>query len=501
MSANPNASPTVVPDANLPWYRGLTKYHWFILMVCWMGWFFDTMDQQLFVLARAPAMRELTLVATGEVTPEGAKVYAGATPDTAKSYGTLVGWLKGIGIGKNWPSEPDPKAVVSLFGGLATAILMLGWATGGIVFGILGDRWGRAKTLILAIFFYSIFTGLSALSVSWVDFSLYRFLTGMGVGGTFGAAVSFVAEVMPGRSRAFALGFLQSLAAVGNMSAAGISFALPPGIEAYGVSGWRLLFVVGILPALLVLLVMRHLKEPESWVRAKEAEKRGEAHHKGKGMGSMKELFGDGRWRRNVVVGIILGLAGIMGLWGIGFWLPELVREVVKTNADWYVSLAMLLFNAGAAVGTYLFAMLMARVGRRPAFAMIFVLALVSVFGVFGFMTQASQVWWMAPLLGIGTLTVFGGYSIYFPELFPTRLRASGVGFCYNTARYVAATAPFTLGLLTTVYVDWHPTILSSLGSIDSPFRYAAFTVSGVFVVGLLVLLFAPETKGKPLPE
>jgi MFS family permease len=488
-------------SATLPWYRGLTKYHWFVLIVCWMGWFFDTMDQQLFILARAPAMRDLTLTATGEVTPEGAKVYSGITPEAARFYETMVSGLTRIGIGKNWPAVPDPKAIIGLLGGLATAILMLGWATGGIVFGILGDRWGRAKTMVLAILCYSMFTGLSALSVTWVDFSIYRFLTGMGVGGTFGAAVSFVAEVMPARSRAYALGFLQALAAVGNMTAACISFILPPGIEQHGVSGWRLMFTVGILPAVLVLLVMRRIKEPESWVRAKEAEARGEVRHKGQGMGSVRELFGDRRWLRNVLVGIVLGLAGIMGLWGIGFWLPELVREVVKSDADWYCSLAMLLFNGSAAVGTYLFAVLMGRVGRRPAFALIFVVAIATVFGVFGFMTQASQVWWMAPLLGLGTLTIFGGYSIYFPELFPTRLRATGVGFCYNTARYVAATAPFTLGLLTTVYIDWHPTLLSSLGSIDSPFRYAAFTVAGVFVVGLLVLPFAPETKDKALPE
>ena len=445
-------------SATLPWYRGLTKYHWFVLIVCWMGWFFDTMDQQLFILARSPAMTEL--------------LGPGVAPDRIK-----------------------------MFSGIATMILMLGWATGGIVFGILGDRWGRAKTMVLAILFYSMFTGLSAFSVTWIDFSVYRFLTGMGVGGTFGAAVSFVAEVMPARSRPYALGFLQALAAVGNMTAACVSFAIPPGILVHGISGWRLMFVVGIVPALLVLLVMRRIKEPESWVRAKEAEARGKVEHTGHGMGSVRELFGERRWRRNVLVGIVLGLAGIMGLWGIGFWLPELVRDVVKTDADWYVSLAMLLFNGSAAVGTYLFAALMGWVGRRPAFALMFIIAIGTVFGVFGFMTQASQVWWMAPLLGLGTLTVFGGYSIYFPELFPTRLRATGVGFCYNTARYVAATAPFTLGLLTTVYIDWHPTLLSSLGSVDSPFRYAALTVAAVFVAGLLVLPFAPETKDKPLPE
>jgi MFS family permease len=172
-----------------------------------------------------------------------------------------------------------------------------------------------------------------------------------------------------------------------------------------------------------------------------------------------------------------------------------------KSGQDKFVSWAMILFNGAAAIGTYLFTLLMAAIGRRWSFALMFVVALASVLCVFGFMTQPSQIWWMAPILGLGTLTIFGGYSIYFPELFPARLRASGVGFCYNTARYIAATFPFALGYLTMLYADWHPTILSSLGSVDSPFRYAAFTLATVFILGLIVLPFAPETKGKPLPE
>ncbi len=445
---------------NLAWYRGLSGYQWFVLIVCWLGWLFDTMDQQFFVLARNPAMESLR------------------------------------GAAGN----------VKTFSGIATTCLVLGWATGGIIFGILGDRWGRAKTLVTSVLCYSVFTGLSALSIGWLDFSLYRFLTGMGVGGAFAAAVSMVAETLPARSRPYALGFLQVLGAAGNMLAACISYVIKPSVLILGIPGWRLLFVVGIIPAIMVLLVMRRLKEPESWLKAKEAQARGD--QSARKMGSVKELFGDPRWRRNVIVGILLSLTGVIGLWGIGFWQPELVREVTdkagltKQSADKYVSTAQLLFNGGAAVGTYLFAILMARVGRRPAFAIIFTMALLSVFGIFGFMSSPGQVWWMAPLLGLGTLTVFGGYSIYFPELFPTRLRATGVGFCYNTARYLAAAAPFTLGMLTDkVYKGSGLQMLSSMGGMDSPFRYAALTVSVIFIMGLVVLLFAPETRGKPLPE
>jgi MFS family permease len=397
---------------------------------------------------------------------------------------------------------------VKVISGIVTMIMMFGWATGGIVFGILGDKWGRAKTMLLAIMFYSIFTGLSAFSVSWIDFTIYRFLTGLGVGGTFGAAVSFVAEVLPARSRPYALGALQALAAAGNMMAAFLSTFLKPSVKMFGFEGWRVLFLVGIVPAILALLVMRRVKEPESWVQAKKAEALGQAKHKGKGMGSMRELFGEPRWRKNVIVGIILGLAGIIGLWSIGFWLPELVREVVKggtaeqnANQDYYVSIAMMLFNGAAAIGTYLFAALMSRVGRRPAFAMMFIFAIASVLGVFGFMSRPEQIWWMAPLLGLGTLTIFGGYSIYFPELFPTRLRATGVGFCYNTARYLAALAPLTLGALSGWYGGKDLKFLSSIGGVDGGFRYAAFTVALVFFVGLVAVIFAPETKDKPLPE
>jgi MFS family permease len=322
------------------------------------------------------------------------------------------------------------------------------------------------------------------------------------VGGTFAAAVSLVAETLPARSRPYALGFLQSLAACGNVAAAATSLYLKPSAIMFGWDGWRWLFLVGALPAVLVIFVMRRLKEPEAWVRIKEAERRGEAKA-GQKLGSWKELFGDPRWRRNLIVGFILGLAGVVGLWSIGFWLPELVREVVtdKSEGDRYVGWAMILFNGAAAIGTYLFTLMMARLGRRPSFALMFLVAIVSVFIVFGFMTQPNQIWWMAPILGLGTLTIFGGYSIYFPELFPSRLRASGVGFCYNTARYLAATFPFVLGYLTTAYADLHLTLLSSLGSIDSPFRYAAFTVASVFLLGLAVIPFGPETKGKPLPE
>jgi hypothetical protein len=160
----------------------------------------------------------------------------------------------------------------------------------------------------------------------------------------------------------------------------------------------------------------------------------------------------------------------------------------------------------------YAFAWLTGRVGRLPAFAVAFVAALAATVLVFGFMTQPSQIWWMIPLLGFCGLMVFGGYAIYFPELYPTRLRATGTGFCYNVARYLAAAGPFLLGTLADAFMApagtaradqklSDLTLLSSMGSVDSAFRYAALAVASVYILGLLAVPFAPETRGKPLPQ
>src|SRR5881628_953761 len=210
-----------------PWYKGLSSYHWWVLIVASLGWLFDTMDQQLFNLARRPAIVELLHVR---------------------------------------PGDPAAAGVVAEYAGYATMIFMMGWASGGVFFGILGDRIGRVKTMILTILSYSLFTGLSALAHNVWDFSFYRLLTGLGVGGQFSVGVALVAEVMPDRARPFALGWLQALSAVGNMMAALIGITLGQ-LEQAGTIGsaWRLMFVVGALPAFLCLFIFRKLKEPEQW--------------------------------------------------------------------------------------------------------------------------------------------------------------------------------------------------------------------------------------------
>ncbi len=469
MHFEPPQTQPIDPNAG-PWYRGLTRYHWFVLVVAALGWMFDTMDQQLFNLARKPAMVSLL------------------RPET--------------------PGQPPSAAMVSSFSGYVTAIFMIGWALGGLGFGILGDRIGRAKTMMLTILIYSIFTGLSALSVGFWDFAFYRFLTGLGVGGEFAVGVALVAEVFPDRARPHALGWLQASSALGNMTAAfmamGLGYVLKTGST---ISAWRAMFVIGTLPALLAILIRRNLKEPEKWKAVARVE--GDLAGGETKLGSVSELFSTPRWRKNAIVGMVLGFSGVVGLWGIGFFSFELVSAVSRAQLEaqtpklskaaidgeviWRVGLTSLFQNLGGFFGVYAFTKVTTRIGRRPAFAISFLLAAAATSFTFWSFTSYHQIFWMIPMMGFAQLTLFGGYAIYFPELFPTRLRSTGTSFCYNVGRLVAAIGPLTLGAI-------QSSLMQDYGEIPAR-RYAGVAMCAVFFIGLLALPFAPETKGKPLPE
>ncbi len=446
------------------WTRELTRYHWFVLIVAALGWLFDTMDQQLFNLARVPAMRQLLPAEEG---------YSIASDSSIKSASATV-----------------------------TAIFLLGWATGGLAFGVLGDRIGRAKTMMITILLYSLCTGLSAFSIGFWDFAFYRFITGLGVGGEFAVGVALVAEVMPERARPHALGLVQALSAVGNMSAALISMSLGYLEQHEMIStgqAWRYMFIIGALPAILVVFIRRGLKEPERW----QQQQADDAIQKK--MGSYQELFSVPRWRRNALVGLALAFSGVVGLWGIGFFSIDLIQHVLRKTFEsqgmseaevtgklaYWAGMTSLMMNLGAFFGIYSFSYVSQYLGRRPTFAIAFIAAMISTASVFLFLENISQIYWMVPLMGFCQLALFGGYAVYFPELFPTRLRSTGTSFCYNVGRFVAASGPIGLGLLTT----------NVFGGYDEPMRYAGLVMCSVFLIGLAVLPFAPETRGQPLPE
>jgi MFS family permease len=499
------ASPPDNPNDQRPWYQLLSRYHWFVLIVAALGWLFDCLDQQLFILARPQAMAE------------------------------LLAYLK-----------PDPEAFkfwTGTFGDISTSVFIAGWATGGLIFGMLGDRIGRAKTMLITILMYSACTGLSALSQTVYDFAVYRFLTGLGVGGEFAVGVALVAEVMPTRARTYALSLLQALSAFGNISAALINLGL--GLaegEGLPTSPWRIMFMIGAVPALLALVIRRRLKEPERWERAS---------HTGvvsQQLGSYRELFSHPTWRKHALLGLILACSGVIGLWAVGFYTPDLIRQVqtkpltqtvyereiaaatragdatradqltqiydlwkdgqeaqtpeefagVKQKVDAEIkrtltanqSFTSIAINVGAFLGMFSFGAVSQRIGRKPTFAIALIAAFISTIYVFATLQHLWQIFVIVPIMGFCQLSLFGGYAVYFPELFPTYLRSTGTSFCYNVGRFVAAFGP-----LVKIGLNY------AFSGYQEPLRYAGMTMCSVFLIGLFVLPFLPETKGQPLPE
>lgn len=440
-----------------PWYRSLTREHWFVFVVASLAWLFDCMDQQFFNLGRDAAMEQLL----------------------------------------------SDKAKATEYAPYTTSVFLLGWAAGGLLFGALGDRFGRARILTISVLLYSVFTGLSALSTGFFDFCVYRFLTGMGVGGVFGLAVALVADTVPDHTRAPALGLLQSLSSIGNISAGligmGIGMLAARQMLPAGLTTWQAMFLVGGAPAFLCVFILAKLKEPKRWVDAKAAGK-----ISGVKFGSYAVLLTHPRWRKHAWGGLLLCSAGIIGLWGIGNFHPKIVRSIVETHlaaqnlsADalgsekaFWSSMALLGQNIGAFFGMTFIAKIAQTRGRKFAAVVALILSFASTVLVFKFLREFSQIFWMIPLMGFGQLGIFALYAIYLPELFPTSLRATGTSFCYNFGRVVAATAPFTVGQIT-----------KRLGGDMEGFRTAGLWVSLVLLLGLLVLPMLPETKGKALPE
>ena len=463
--------------ANGPWWRQLTRYHWFVFGVASLAWLFDCLDQQLFLLARNGAMKALL----------------------------------------------PPGSDVKLFGGYATAIFVAGWATGGLIFGAVGDRIGRAKTLAFTVLLYSVCTGLSAFSKGWIDFALFRFATGLGVGGVFGLAVALVADSLPERSRPGALGTLQALSAVGNVMAGSIAIGL--GLMEGGAipagQSWKYMFLIGALPAFLCVFIQVRLKEPEKWVQARAAGKA-----TGVKFGSYASLFGEARWRTPALLGMMLCVAGVVGLWGVGFFSPELVGDVIerslradgvgadkiaKAKTVW-TGVNMIVQNLGAFCGMLVFTKAAQRYGRKPAFAVAYVCAFLATVGYFQLFNSKADIW-MSFVMGFCQLALFAGFAIYLPELFPTRLRSTGTSFCYNVGRFIAASGPFTLGKLQAALTVSATTSASDATMTEAAkqavvaaakltaFRSAACYLSAVFLLGLVALYFLKETKGQPMPE
>jgi hypothetical protein len=254
----------------------------------------------------------------------------------------------------------------------------------------------------------------------------------------------------------------------------------------------------------MVIFSSRYLREPERWLALKEQG----LLPKGGIFAPYGKLFSDRRWRRNLVIGALIASTGVVGLWAIGEYAPDLQRNVftsyyaarfpkeeVAKHVTGAIGNAYLLNQIGAAVGMWMFTRVALATGRRFAFLCAFSAAMVVTAFVYWKMETPEQAYWMMPLMGAAQLGAFAGFSIYLPELFPNALRSTGTSFCYNLGRFAAAGGSFFSAVLSQgVFANGDP-------KSPLPLRYSAISMCAIFLIGLATLPFAPETKGKPLPE
>ncbi len=442
MTARPTEPPTTVQPAvgksTARWYSGVTPYQWLVLSIASAGWVFDVYQGQIFNITRHQMLA-----------------------DILKTGGTA--------------------AAIKYYGDVFLAIFLVGGAAGGILFGSLADRWGRRPMIAVTILMYSIFSGATFFAHTLWEVGATRFLVAMGVGGEWAVAASLVAEVFPKEARAHASGIFHATSVLGTWAAALAGLAIG--------AQWRYGYLIGIAPALLVFWVASSIKEPESW-RAAGAK----AAAAGPKMGSFRDLLGNPRWRRRAILGLLLAAVGLGSFWGVSVAGQDLAEKLLLRNgvaqaqATQQAKFAYgIVQTIGGGLGLLVMGPLCVRLGRRRAFALMHAGAFVIVPITCYLPSTYGQLLAILPVFGFLTLGIHAGYAIYFPELFPTHLRASGSGFCFNGGRIVAASALVLSG--------W----LKSLPGMD--LRLAITLLALLYPLGLVVIFFLPETKGQALPE
>lgn len=426
---------SMAPEPPPKWYHGVTRYQWLVLIVASLGWVFDAFEGQLYNITR------------GDLLPDILRVSAG-----------------------------DP--LVKIWGERFLGIFLIGGTIGGWLFSSLADRWGRNPVMALTILFYSVFSGLTAFATEIWQVGALRFLVAMGVGGEWAVGAALVAEVFPKQARERAGGIFHATSVVGLWLAAAVGLLVG--------SDWRTAYLVGVIPALLVLWVRISIKEPASWQEAKVT--------RADRLGSFTDLLGNPQWRTRAVFGALLAMVGLATFWGVVVAGQDLAADLLKRRGDpdW-ASKSKIAFGfiqaAGAGVGMLAFGPLSARWGIKRAFIFMHLAALVltpavcwlpSYFGSYALLLV------LLPTFAFFAQSIHAGYAVYFPTLFPTHLRATGSGFCFNTGRILAAPVLIWLSA-------WMKSVLD--------LRLAITCLGLLFLLGLVFLAFLPETQGKDLPE
>lgn len=406
--------------------KKLSRGQWMVLLAAFLGWMFDGLEQGILPLVGRPALQDLLRV-------EGDR--------------EIGLWMGGI-----------------------TALFLLGAAGGGLLFGWLGDRIGRVRSLTLSILAYSLFTGCCYFVQTPWELGLFRFLSALGMGGEWSLGVALVMECWPEKLRPLLSGAIGAASNVGFglLGTIGAVFAVTR-------ESWRWVMLAGAAPALLTLFIVRFVPESETWQKSMRT---GASR-------PFQEIIP--LWK---TTSLAIGFASIalIGTWGSVQWLPAWADQLTQGKIHHAKGLTQLLIALGAIFGSIFGPLMGGWIGRRPTYFLLCLASLLSCGFLFRGVNHYGNLFLaMVFVVGAATASFYGWLPLYLPELFPTRARATGQGICYNSGRVFAAVGAVEMGRL--------------LHHYDGSYAQAGATLTLVYALGLFLIWLAPETRGKPLPE
>jgi MFS family permease len=437
----------------LPWYRSLDRAQWRVLIASNLGWTFDGFELFALFLTVGFALRQLL---------------------DAAQY-----------------------AAIPQYAGYILAATVFGWAAGGVIGGIIADYIGRKRTMMLAILAYSLTTGLSAFAWDWGSFAVLRFLVGVAIGSEWATGASIVSELWPDHARGKGGGLLQCGAGIGGLLASGVWLL----IGSTGPNAWRWMYLIGVLPALVVLWIRRNIPESARWEEANERRREARAQ---KESGAVLEgvdaaltrftavdLFTDRSVRRPLILGFVMMLSLTFAYWGVGTFIPTFVGGVASKaglSAPYYSGLAGFLTSICGIAGFVSLGFLADRIGRKPTTMLWYLMCLVltPLVYLWGQSQDIAVVLFLVGVFGFFTLGIWAWAPVWLPELYPTRMRGTAVAFVFNAPRFISCLGPLVAG-----------TLIVALGG----YGWAATYVGLFFALGIVAAPFLPETKGKPLPH
>lgn len=432
----------------------MNGYQWAVLFAAWLGWGFDVFDGLLFNFV-APS---------------------------------CVPTLLHLPIG-----SPEAKAATLQWNGILSALLLIGWAIGGIVFGRVCDKIGRTKTLLLTMTMYAVGTALCAIAPNMLTLVLFRLLASLGIGGEWAAGAAMVAEVVPERRRVEAGAILYTSSPMGLFLATYVTYWIEHvALPGQPTVAWRYVFLFGIAPAAVAFFVRLFIKEPVRWKRVADA-----VHP------TISELFSP-QMIRTTISGLCVAVIALIMWWSCNAFIPTISTALAQLQAktqgfdpahtaglvDQWKKLATNCFNVGGLLGTLLTIPLSKTFGRKVMFIVYFIGCAASLLGTFGLSLAPHDRLYGYFFIGLTIFGVFGAFTYYLPELFPTRLRGTGAGFCYNSGRLIAAIGPFVVGTVASMGKDTLATALSLLTWL-----------AAIPILGLLLMPFVIETKGRELAD